>query len=216
MNRFDQVNQAFMLWVYDNQDRHPNPEDALNLGAVAPGGEPLTPDEVETCATYLASRDLITGVRVNEVAYPLRVYLTADGLQCVHEHGGDVAEWVRSQQPQQNYDQSVSVIAGRDAQVAAHSQNVNQAQNKSAVKVDDLVKAARAVRELLPVLSDHSIDTAEVDGIVTEIEDEAASGQPDPGNLRRLGERLLALVGPAADTLTIAQFAVGGVMAALG
>lgn len=204
-----------MLWLHENNNRQPNPEEILTLGAVEPGGEPLTPDEVEACAEYLAAIKLIRGHGVWGRPMPLRVRLTDDGLRCVLEFNGDVTAWLQSQRPSY-LDQSVNVNAGRDAQVAAHVQNVNQAQNESAVKVDDLTEAVHAVRELIPHLGGvDGIDLGEVQRLTGEIEAEAEKSEPDHGKLRRLGGQLKDLLGPAAAALTIGKFAVGALAAAI-
>lgn len=215
MTRDEEVNNAFMNWLAEYEAQQPNPEQILTLGTVEPGGVALTMDEVERCARYLAAVGLIRGAGAMGRKMPFRAWLTDDGLRCVSEFGGDVAAWNRSRQPSYT-DQSVNVQAGRDAQVAAHSSYVNQAQGESSVNVEKLVEATQGVREILPALAGvEGVDAVEVEGVVAEIEAEASVDKPDHGKLRRLGTRLKDLLGPAAAGLTIGKFVVAGIAAAL-
>ncbi|MEV0073994.1 hypothetical protein [Amycolatopsis sp. NPDC050768] len=146
---------------------------------------------------------------------PLRVSITPDGLRCVREFNGDVSALNASQRPSYT-DQSVNVSAGRNAQVVGHSQNVNQAQNASAVNVEGLVEAAAGARALLPSLAGvDGVDHREVEAVAAEIEIEGKATVPDQAKLRRLGTRLKDLLGPAAAGLALAKFTVAVITAAL-
>ncbi|MEV5718170.1 hypothetical protein AB0L41_30150 [Amycolatopsis mediterranei] len=215
MTRHEELSQAFMLWLAENNANPPDPADIMTLGAVAPSGNPFTPDEVESTAAYLEAVGLIQGPKAWGRSMPLRVSLTPDGLRCVRDVGGDVTAWNDRLRPSYT-DQSVNVNAGRDAQVAAHSQYVNQAQNASSVKVDKLLDAASGARDLLPSLATVAgVDTREVEVVVKEIEAEGATAEPDHGKLRRLGTRLKDLLGPGAAALALVRFTVEAITNAL-
>ncbi|MEU7528960.1 hypothetical protein AB0A74_24735 [Saccharothrix sp. NPDC042600] len=208
MSRADEVNRTFLLWLYDNNDRYPNPQVILETGA-APGGTPVTLDEVKTCSRYLAAAGLIKGFTALGGQMPSRVHLTDDGLRCVHEYEGDVQAWNARHTPR--WDQSVHVTSGRDAQVTAHSSHVSQVQNTGDINISELAKAARLALESHPVFGPVA---AEVRQASQDILDEIDKPEPDQGRLRALGKRLKTALPLTASTATIVKFILDGLGAA--
>ncbi|MEU3649408.1 hypothetical protein AB0E59_38960 [Lentzea sp. NPDC034063] len=126
-DRSDAICQAYMLWQYENNSRQPNPGAFLKVDIEIPVGIVVTLTDLESCIEYLEAAGLITGHKVWGNPMPLRVKLTADGIRCAREFGGDVKAWNRRHLS--HVDQSVHVHAQGDAQVIAHSQNVSQEKN---------------------------------------------------------------------------------------
>lgn len=58
-------------------------------------GWPFDVHEIEQPAEYLESRCLIKGLETAQSRGPLRARITADGIDCVEEAGGDVQHYLR-------------------------------------------------------------------------------------------------------------------------
>lgn len=91
---------GLLRWL-DSQERAglhmPVVLDVLDSDFVAFAGQPLTTREIDRAAEYLSDKGLIEGPIVDQAAGPVRARLTAEGLDCVENHGGNVAEYFKDQ-----------------------------------------------------------------------------------------------------------------------
>lgn len=79
-------------------------------------GDRLTSIEIDRASKYLSDKGLIEGVTVDQYDGPVRASLTSDGLDCIENHGGDVASYLN--------DRAGSVT---------HTYNINTLNNTGAV-----------------------------------------------------------------------------------
>jgi hypothetical protein len=91
MARRNAVARAVLYWLYDEDDNYPLVEDFLTLPASQVGNEQVGNDELVRTVRWLDDRGLIDGLRIDQVPYPLKLRLTADGRNVVVEQDG----WVQ-------------------------------------------------------------------------------------------------------------------------
>ena len=211
-DRRNAVIQAYLLWQYEHNSDDPSPEDLLAQGGKTSDGVAITLDELTKCIEQLETLGLIEGHHSFGPQMIQFVNLTADGLWCVTSYGGDLRAW--EQQRRAHVDQSVHVTAGRDAQVAAHAQDVTQVQAGGDVNVDQLAKAAELAAEALPALSLPAGVKADVEESIEGVLAEVEKAEPNQEKLKDLGGRLKSGVALAAGAGTIVKLILDGLSGA--
>lgn len=89
--RRNAVARAILFWLYDEDENYPLVEDFLDLPAAQVGDERVGNDELVRTVRWLDDRGLIDGLRIDQVPYPVKLRLTADGRNVVAEQDG----WVQ-------------------------------------------------------------------------------------------------------------------------
>ncbi|WP_424187597.1 hypothetical protein ACOBQX_07295 [Actinokineospora sp. G85] len=209
MSRSAEVARAFLLWLSKRSDQ-PTPESFLKEGGELVGGQQVGEAELESAVQRLVDMKLLNGkLTAWGRTMPLRSQLTGDGRRCVDDFDGDTDAWDRRHMP--TIDQSVTVTAGRDAQVAAHAQNVNQVQNSTQVDVGKLAEWTRTAKESIPALGLTEEQAEEARQVSQEILAETEASVPDQSKLKTLGTRLLTILPLASAGGTLVKLLIDGI-----
>jgi len=109
--------------------------------------------------------------------------LTADGLDCVVEHGGSVSEHLGRND--RGGDVNTFNISDNRGNLSIGGQNYSQTTH-TGIDTTELLKFAGAVRQLLPTLGLNDEDAAVLDQQAEELQAAASQPEPELGTLRRL------------------------------
>ncbi|MFG1626251.1 hypothetical protein [Kribbella sp. NPDC049227] len=173
------------------------------VDALTENSEMFSERELRGAADYLHHNDLIDAVHVEESTDGwIHPRLTPHGREYITDHGGDVAEFLRERRggSSTTHHSTTVHISDNNGNLVIHGDRFTQNYN-AGINVEDLVKFAGGVRQMLPVLG---IDQAAQDDLAAVADDlhaEATSVTPDRGRLRQLVNRLLAGVNAAAPTV---------------
>lgn len=212
MTRTAVISEAFLRWL-STTEHQPPPEEFLDAPASVVDGSQVTRQELVPAVQRLVDYGLLSDrLGAWGSAMPLRSRLTSDGRICVTDFDGDVDAWAKRNAL--NVDQSVNVTAGRDAQVAAHSQHVTQVQNTGDVNLGELRRAAGLTRDALPALALPEAAGKDVTEATEAILAEVDKPEPDREKLKGLGERLRNGVALAAGGGTILKLIIEALGAA--
>ena len=95
MQRLNSVARALLQWLYGEDDGYPLAEDFLELPDVVVEGQRVRNDDLVRAVRFLDDKHLIDGPRIDQVPYPVRLALTAEGRVLVVENDG----WVMGPNP---------------------------------------------------------------------------------------------------------------------
>lgn len=205
--RENSIRKQFLLWLAENERRQPKHNEFLIAAAGVVDGVQATEDEVIRVLRNLDNHRLVTGVRVNELDYPLRLSLRPEGRIVVDDYDADVDTWLRRGIM---IDQSVRV--GSAVNLAAHSSEVVQL----AIDNRAVVQAAEAVAQAIPALGLDGQSSSELQVAAAEV---VEAGKEGGHRLQAAGKKLLGLLesvaiaagSTALTNVLIAQLHAAGV-----
>lgn len=168
--------------------------------AAAYEGSALLPTEIEDAAEYLADKVLIKGTDGHQVRGPVRAEITTEGIDCVVDWDGDVAEYLRDRR---GYGPTYNgpVIHGNAdrSQFAYGNRDVTQFLNSDERVTAGFEALADAVASLLayaPTLGLTADDRTDVEAVAAEILAEVRQPRPAPSRIRRAAAALRGFLGP--------------------
>ncbi|MFF4861880.1 hypothetical protein ACFY3J_09100 [Streptomyces sp. NPDC001231] len=210
--RMTTLRKSLMLWLYDCYIEGETPATSAEFhqsGRSSFVGQPFKEREVELAVSYLHSVDLIQGLQVDQANHLLNPSLTATGVECA-ESEKSVSEFLNpptSNGPTFNVrvDGSQNVVVGTQSDF---TQNNNSGIDPAVLA--QLTHFASVARQGIPSYGLEEEQQLEVAQITDELEAEAGGADPDRGRLRRLTDRLMEAIAPAAGT------ALGGMVVAIG
>ncbi|RWZ74135.1 hypothetical protein EQK42_20615 [Streptomyces albidoflavus] len=170
-------------------------------------GQRLTLGEFGRAGTYLESKGLIKGISSWQSEGPIRAEITAEGQDCVEHFDADVSAYER----QNDSGSTTFNITENTGNIAANSRafTMNATTNKNGIDAEAVVVLARALRQAAPSLELPEDDALEFTQLATRLENEAASGNPDPSRLQRWGGSIIGILNSP-----VASGALGSVLAA--
>ncbi|MFC4071892.1 hypothetical protein [Actinoplanes subglobosus] len=153
-------------------------------------GTPFTAIEIQHAAEYLANKDLIKGATVAEIRGPVRAEITTEGIDCVTDWSGDVAQYLRDQRgygPTTNYHGPVFNAAAEGNQLAWQNRDVvqNAGGQQIAPGYEPLAAAVADLIRALPTFGLPEQDRQDVEDAAEEIVGEIVQHEQNPGRLRR-------------------------------
>jgi hypothetical protein len=206
------VRLALINWLYDyyvDGVVRQSTEEFLASDRSYYAGRQVAAAEVNRAVVYLKEQELIEGASVGESVHLFQPNLTSRGLDCA-ESGKAVSEFVASQASSGpifnvQIDGSQNVVVGTQSDFTQ-----NNTSGIDAEVLTRLVHFATIARQSLPGSGLDEQQQAVADHVAQELEAEATNDAPDRGRLRKLADRLVDALAPAAGT------ALGGVVMALG
>lgn len=211
--RIAAARKELLIWLWKQKQagiHFPVTEKFLDFDDSVFEGGRLQADEVDRASAYLAEKELISGVRVNERRGPIRAETTAAGDDCVERYGGDVAKYERRDVKASG---PVFHIHGDNTgNIAANSRDITmKTKTVKGVSMSDLVIFARALRQATPTLGLPTEETSELVELADRIELEASREAPDLNRLQRWAANILGLLNSP-----VVSGALAGVLAAYG
>ncbi|MET8934429.1 hypothetical protein ABZX42_36475 [Streptomyces sp. NPDC004611] len=196
---------AFLRWLYDTAgDQTPiNPTLFLATPGSYFAGAEITGTELHQALAYMTEHDLIEAIDTD----PTTAAITPRGVSCALA-GGSVQDHISQPKPGDNITFHIGENTGN---IAANSRDftMNATSNKDGIDLAAVVMLARALRQAAPILELPEDDVNEFTDLATRIENEAASGSPDPGKLQRWGANVIAILNSP-----VVSGALGSVLAA--
>ncbi|WP_328543722.1 hypothetical protein [Streptomyces europaeiscabiei] len=200
--------KGLLVWLWHRKHDDillPAVADVLNDPLSLFEGERLTDRDIDRASAYLSAKGLIKGDRNGSSDGPVQAEITAEGEDCVDNYQGDIGAYER-----RNTSGNTTFHIGQNTgNIAANSRDFTlNATTNSGVDLAQVVMAARALRQAVPILGLPEDDAAEITQLATRMEEEATSVSPDPSRLQRWGAQTLAVLSP------VASGALGSVLAA--
>ncbi|MEU3787727.1 hypothetical protein [Streptomyces sp900129855] len=200
--------KGLLVWLWHRKHDDillPAVADVLNDPLSLFEGERLTDRDIDRASAYLSAKGLIKGDRNASSDGPVQAEITAEGEDCVDNYQGDIGAYER-----RNTGGNTTIhIEQNTGNIAANSRDFTlNATTHSGVDLAQVVMAARALRQAVPILGLPEDDAAEITQLATRMEEEATSINPDPSRLQRWGAQTLAVLSP------VASGALGSVLAA--
>ncbi|MGW2124628.1 hypothetical protein [Streptomyces sp. NPDC001758] len=200
--------KGLLVWLWHRKHDGillPAVADVLNDPLSLFEGERLIDGDIDRASAYLSAKGLIKGDRNASSDGPVQAEITAEGEDCVDNYQGDIGAYER-----RNTGRNTTIHIGQNTgNIAANSRDFTlNATTHSGVDLAQVVMAARALRQAVPILGLPEDDAAEITQLATRMEEEATSVNPDPSRLQRWGAQTLAVLSP------VASGALGSVLAA--
>ncbi|MFI8446314.1 hypothetical protein [Streptomyces erythrochromogenes] len=199
-------------WLYDsylNDGRLTSTSEFLTSDRCRFAGQAFSEREVSRTVGYLDAAGLIDGVRIDQTDHLLRPCLTSKGVDCA-ESEKSVSEFLNPTPPAST---TFNVRINGSQNVAVGTQSNFSQTNGSNIDPAALAQLAHFANVAREGLASYGMDAdqqVEVSQIADDLEAEATSDTPDRGRLRRLNDRLVEALSPAAGS------ALGGIVVALG
>jgi hypothetical protein len=204
---------ALINWLYGHYADGTSPkstEEFLDSDASYYAGQQVTAAEVGQAVVYLNERGLVEGGGVAETVHLIQPRLTARGVECA-ESGKPVSEFLSPPQATSGPTFNVQIDGSQNVVVGTQSGfTQNNTSGIDAEVLARLVHFATVARQSLPSSGLDEQQQVTVEQLSQELEAEASGDNPDRGRLRKLADRLVDALAPAAAT------ALGGVVTALG
>ncbi len=161
-------------------------------------GSRLTEAEVYRAYDYLAQKRLLRGHAINGSGRPTMVELTALGEDCMTDHQGDVAAFLKTRVLAQTvYQNNIGSISGGTNAIGAHVvQNVHNGIDPAGLR--------EIVTQLTAAMPQFGDAAPQVAAAVRELEEEAAAPQPNPGRVRRVLGHVLEVAKQAGAAMVVA------------
>ncbi|WP_171117021.1 MULTISPECIES: hypothetical protein [unclassified Streptomyces] len=186
--------KGLLVWLWHRKHDDillPAVADVLNDPLSLFEGERLTSNEIDRASAYLSEKGLIKGDRSAGSNGHVQAEITAEGEDCVDSYQGDIGAYER-----RNTGGNTTFHIGQNTgNIAANSRDFTlNATTHSGVDLAQVVMAARALRQAVPILGLPEDDAAEVTQLATRIEEEATSTNPDPSRLQRWRTQAVAIL----------------------
>ncbi|MGZ0153754.1 hypothetical protein ACXJJ3_42260 (plasmid) [Kribbella sp. WER1] len=182
------------------------------VDALTEDSEVFSERELRGAAEYLHRNELVEAVHVEESTDGwIHPRLTPEGRECITDHGGDVAEFLRERRggPSTTHHSTTVHVSDNNGNLVIHGEKFTQNYN-AGINVEDLVTFAGGVRQMLPVLGVDPAAQDELAEVADDLHAEATAPVPDRGRLRQLVNRLLAGVNAAAETVAKTMLLAAG------
>lgn len=199
--RIPALRKQMLLWLFSveriNGKAH-DWSDFLSSKYASFLGDRFIKSEMDHEVAYLVDRGLITtnarvDSEVNGWFYPR---LTADGRDCITEHGGAVSDFLRSRNGGATYH-----FSDNSGAISVNSRHVTQTVSHG-VDTAVLLKFAEAAAQMLPVLDGIPDDErGELQECAAAVQAEAAQTEPNISKLRELFNVLYRGVMKASSTV---------------
>jgi hypothetical protein len=204
---------ALVQWLYGHYADGTTPqitEDFLTSDRSYYAGQAFSANELTQAVVYLIERALVEGNSIDQTVHLVHPRLTAKGVDCA-ESGRPVSDFLNRPQISSGPTFHVKIDGSQNVTVGTQS---NFTQNSTS-GIDPAVLAqlthfATVARQSLPGSGLDDQQQVVAEQLSQELEAEAIGEAPDQGRLRRLGNRLVEALAPAAGT------ALGGMVTALG
>lgn len=196
--RLPELRRLMLRYLYDTERSglNGNWSAFLNLDTAELLASRFTESEVKEQAEQLTDKELIFNHKTTQSPDPgwFRPALTTAGRECVVEHGGNVANYLRAQKPQ------VGNIYNVVGQAAFSSQQFSQTMTNGAdlSAVTHFAETFAQIVTTLPGLS--RIDQDAVRTTAVELSTEIANPQQDASNLKRLTNLLWTIAEKAGTS----------------
>ncbi|MFC4469294.1 hypothetical protein ACFPH6_33080 [Streptomyces xiangluensis] len=186
--------KGLLVWLWHRKHEDvllPAVTDVLNDPLSLFEGERLTDRDIDRASAYLSAKGLIKGDRNASSDGPVQAEITAEGEDCVDNYQGDIGAYER-----RNTGGTTNIHIGHNnGNIAANSRNFTlNATTHHGIDLAQVVMAARALRQAVPILDLPEDDAAEVTQLATRMEEEATSTNPDPGRLQRWRNQAVAIL----------------------
>jgi hypothetical protein len=175
-------------------------------GAVWEGAR-FSVTEIRDAAEYLAAKGLIKGATVAEIRGPVRAEITTDGIDCVTDWKGDMAEFLRGQRA------GGPSITNHGPYIAGDANGANMAwentggvtQNHStgdqiAPGFEPLAEAVAEILKQLPAYGLSPDDQQDAEDAANEVLAEVTQPEPEPRRVRRAVAALRGFLAPIVVT----------------
>ncbi|TKA03145.1 hypothetical protein [Actinacidiphila oryziradicis] len=191
--------RGLLVWLWHRKHEDvllPAVADVLNDPLSLFEGERLTDRGIDRASAYLSAKGLIKGDRNASSDGPVQAEITAEGEDCVDNYQGDIGAYER-----RNTGGNTTIHIGQNTgNIAANSRDFTlNATTHSGVDLAQVVMAARALRQAVPILGLPEDDAAEVTQLATRMEEEATSTNPDPSRLQRWRNQAVAILSPVVS-----------------
>jgi hypothetical protein len=156
-------------------------------------------DDIATTTRTLKTAGLLKGIGTGQ-GVTLRLEITQEGRDVVEDYEGSYTAWrKRDQRPGGDI---ININNSQAVNVASRSSDVKQKTRFQGTPLTDALAWVDRYESQLPELELDEDDTAQAKKLIAELRDEAASGEPEMGRIRRaikgLGMLALAALGNAA------------------
>ncbi|WP_148014038.1 hypothetical protein [Streptomyces sp. ME109] len=172
-------------------------------------GQPFKAREIELAVSHLYSVGLLQGLQAGQINHLTNPSLTERGIECA-ESEKPVSEFLN---PPASNGPTFNVRVDGSQNVAIGTQSDFTQNNNSGIDpavLAQLAHFANVARQGIPSYGLEEEQQVEVARTSAELEAEAGGADPDRSRLRRLTDRLLVAIAPAAGT------ALGGMVTAIG
>ena len=196
-NRTDAIGNAFMRWLEQRNEVHPNTGPFLNDPTAEIDGERTSQAELDRVLNALEADELITGTKSFGEPRLSRVQLTQRGKLFLVNYDGDLHAWRAA-----TGSAKVNLTASGNVQSVTNSTNVSQVMHSVQAGTGSVnhKKYTRAATTLLDELNLPAPEAAACQqaakGIITETEQPA----PDDGQLRRWGATIVSALGAVTSS----------------
>jgi hypothetical protein len=202
-----------LRWLDGQEDEGLQPSSFQDfVDAITEDSEKFSERELRGAAEYLHRNELIEAVHIEESTEGwIHPRLTPEGREYITDHCGDVAEFLRERRggSSTTHHSTTVHVSDNNGNLVIHGENFTQNYN-AGINVEDLVRFAGGVRQMLPVLGVDPADQDDLAKVADDLHSEATSPAPDRGRLRRLVDRLLAGVNAAAPTVAKTMLIAAG------
>ncbi|MZF88945.1 hypothetical protein [Streptomyces sp. SID5643] len=210
--RMASLRLELIRWLYDyylEDDGPESTEDFASSGRALYMGRSFGGQEILRAVSYLTTAGLIQGGQVDQSDHIFRPSLTPKGVDCA-ESGKPVSEFLN---PAPGGGPTFNVRIDGSQNVVVGTQSDFTQNNTSGIDPEVLARVAHFAAVARQGISSYGLEEdqqIEVEQIAQELEAEAGGEAPDRGRLRRLTDRLMEAIAPAAGS------ALGGMVLALG
>ncbi|MFF4552033.1 hypothetical protein [Streptomyces sp. NPDC001422] len=204
---------ALVHWLYESYLDDGQPESTsqfLSSDRSWFAGQRFSEREILHAVNYLNDAELIKGIQVDQIDHLVHPSLTSEGVNCA-ESEKSVSEFLNPPSPSDGTTFNVRIDGSQNVVVGTQSDfTQNNTSGIDPAVLAQLTHFAAAARQGLPSYGLDDPQQIEVEQIAGELEAEAGGDAPDRGRLRRLTDRLVTALAPAAGS------ALGGIVTALG
>ncbi|MFG3104545.1 hypothetical protein ACGFZL_29070 [Streptomyces sp. NPDC048182] len=211
--RMNALRLALIHWLYDHylEDTHPeSTEDFHTSGHDLHMGRPFEDRELLQAISYVLTARLVDGVQLDQSRHLFRPFLTPKGVDCA-ESEKTVSDFLN---PPPSTGPTFNVRIDGSQNVVVGTQSGDFTQNStSGIDPEVLARITHFANVARQGISSYGLEEdqqVEVEQIAQDLEAEATGETPDRGRLRRLTDRLVEAIAPAAGS------ALGGMVMALG
>ncbi|HWD80122.1 MAG TPA: helix-turn-helix transcriptional regulator, partial [Kribbella sp.] len=210
------LRKAMLVWLDDQEEQGAEPASFQEFAdSLDPTSKPqFSERELRGTAGFLHRKELIEAVHVEESTDGwIRPRLTVDGRECITDHDGDVAAYLRDRQSGGTTDNSTNTttvhISDNNGNLSINGDRFTQ-NYAAGVDVAELLEFAGGLRQMLPVLGLDTATQQELAEAADQLHTEASSPKPDHGRLRQLLKRLLDGLNQAAPTVAKTMLLAAG------
>jgi hypothetical protein len=196
---------ALLRWFYDQriaQVHMPITEEFAQDASKVWEGIQFTDIEIQDAAEYLSDKALIDGVSVPELRGPVRAQITTEGIDCVTDWDGNVAEYLRDQRgygPTINHGPEFHGRAqGQHFAWGNRDVTQHQVSEQVAPGFEPLAEAVAEILKQLPAFGLDPDDQQDAEEAAGEVLGEVTQPRPEPRRVRKMVATLRGFLVPIA------------------